>query len=152
MQPSKNFNQQTPSLLRERAGVRVITATDQTDTASSQYEVLRDSPLAMLQYACCRTKVPKLYNLGYVHVQPSKNFNQQTPSPLRERAGVRVITAADQTDTASSQYEVLRDSPLAMLQCAYYRTKVPKLYNMEFINDDKNVRHFFSAGQFHANS
>ena len=56
---------------------------------------------------------------------------------------MRVITAADQTDTASSQYEVLRDSPLAMLQYACCRTKVPKLYNVEFINDDKMSDTFF---------
>ena len=73
-------------------------------------------------------------------MQPAKNFNQQTPSPSTGlRAGVRVITATDQTDTASSQYEVLRDSPLAMLQYACYRTKVSELYNVEFINEDKNV-------------
>ena len=63
-----------------------------------------------------------------------------------------MITATDQTDTASSRYEVLRDSPLVMLQYACCRTKVPKLHNVEFINDDKNVRHFFSASQFRANS
>ncbi len=44
-------------------------------------------------------------------MQPSKNFNQQTPSPLRERAGVRVITTTDQTDTASRAMAALPTFP-----------------------------------------
>ncbi len=45
-------------------------------------------------------------------MQPSKNFNQQTPSPLRERAGVRVITPTDQTDTASRAMAALPTFPI----------------------------------------
>ena len=42
-----------------------------------------------------------------------------------------------------SRYEMLRDFPFAMLQYAYLGTKVLKLYNVEFINDNKSGSHFF---------